>query len=64
MYEFVYDYIKPKCQNNVKLCYIVTDHYIKTKSFYEHIANDIENGSDACSYEINKPYQLKKKLLV
>ena len=25
MYEFWYDYIKPKCQNNAKLCYMDTD---------------------------------------
>ena len=25
MYEFWYDYIKPKYQNNVKLCYMDTD---------------------------------------
>ena len=28
MYEFWYDYIKPKYQNNAKLCYIDTDSFI------------------------------------
>ena len=28
MYEFWYDYIKPKYQNNAKLCYVNTDSFI------------------------------------
>ena len=28
MYEFWYDYIKPKYQNNAKLCYMNTDSFI------------------------------------
>ena len=34
MYKFWYDYIKPKYQNNAKLCYMDTDNfiiYIKTE---------------------------------
>ena len=45
MYEFWCDYIKPKYQNNIKLCYMDTDSFIiniKTKDFYEGIANDVE----------------------
>ena len=37
MYEFWYDYIKPKYQNNVKLCYMDTDSFIiriKIGDFY------------------------------
>ena len=44
MYEFWYDYIKPKYQYNAKLCYINTDSFIihiKTKDVYEDIANDV-----------------------
>ena len=43
MHEFQYGYIKPKYQNNVKLCDIDTDSfiiYIKTKGFYEYIADN------------------------
>ena len=29
MYEFWYDYIKPKYQNNEKLCYMDTDSFIE-----------------------------------
>ena len=38
MYEFWYDYIKPKYQENAKLCYMDTDTliiHIKTKDFYK-----------------------------
>ena len=28
MYEFWYDYIKPKYENNTKLCYMDTDSFI------------------------------------
>ena len=46
MYQFWCDYIKPKYDNNVRLCYMDTDScviHIKTEDFYEDIANDIEN---------------------
>ena len=41
IYEFWHDYIKPKYQNNAKLCYRDTDNFIiriKTADFYENIA--------------------------
>ena len=41
IYEFWLDYIKPKYQNNAKLCYMDTDSFIihiKTEDFYENIA--------------------------
>ena len=46
MYEFWYDYIKPKYQKKAKLCYMDTGSfiiYIKIEDFYEDIANDVEN---------------------
>ena len=49
MYEFWYDYMKPKYDNNVKLCYMDTDSFIMNKKmnvFYEDTANDVENRSD------------------
>ena len=45
MYEFWYDYLKPKYGDRVKLCYTDTDSfiiYIKTKYFFEDISNDVE----------------------
>ena len=38
IYEFWYDYIKPKHQNKSKLCYMDTDSFvihIKTEDFYK-----------------------------
>ena len=49
MYETWYDYIKPKYQNNPKLCYMDTDSFIiniKTEDFYEDIANDVDKRFD------------------
>ena len=42
MYEFWYDYIKPKYEDEANLCYIYTDSFIihiKTEDFYIDIAN-------------------------
>ena len=58
MYEFWYDYMKPKYNDNVKLCYMDTDSFImniKTNAFYEDIANDVENRFDTSNYEVNRP---------
>ena len=42
MYEFRYDYIQPKYQDNAKLCFIMN---IKTEDFYEDIADDVKKKS-------------------
>ena len=58
MYEFWYDYIKPKYQDNAKLCYMDTDSFIiniKTEDFYDDIANDVEKRSDTSNDEVNRP---------
>ena len=63
MYEFWYDYMKPKYGNNVKLCYMDTDNFImniKTNDFYEDIANDVENRFDTSNYEVNRPLPMGK----
>ena len=47
MYEFWYDCMKQKYNNDVKLCYMDTDSFImniKTNDFYKDIANDVEIG--------------------
>ena len=49
MYKFWYDYIKPKYQYNVKLCYMDIDSFIihiKTGDVYEDIADDVEKEFD------------------
>ena len=58
MYEFWYDYMKPKYGNDVKLCYMDTDTFImniKTEDFYKDIANDVEKKVDTSNYEVNSP---------
>ena len=58
MYEFWYNYMKPKYNNDVKLCYMDTDSFvmnIKTNDFYKDITNDIENRFDTSNYEVNRP---------
>ena len=49
MYEFWHYYMKPKYDDNVKLCYMDTDSFImhiKTEDFYNDIANDVEKRFD------------------
>ena len=63
MYEFWYDYMKPKYGNAVKLCYMDTDSFImdiKTNDFYEDIANDVENRFDTSNYEVSRPLTMGK----
>ena len=58
MYEFCYDYMKPKYNDNIKLCYMDTDSFvmnIKTEDFYKDIANDVEKRFDTSNYEVNRP---------
>ena len=55
MYEFWYNYIKPKFGDKARLCYTDTDSfviYIKTKDFYKDIANDVEKWFDTSNYDI------------
>ena len=63
MYEFWYDYMKPRYNDNVKLCYMDTDSFvinIKTNDFYEDIANDVEKRFDTSNYECNRPLPIGK----
>ena len=56
MYEFWYDYIKPKYRDRVKLCYMDTESFvfhIKTKDFYEDFANDVEKWFNTSNYDEN-----------
>ena len=58
MYEFWYDYMKPKYGDKVKLCYMDTDSFImniKTEDFYNDIANDVEKRFDTSNYECDRP---------
>ena len=63
MYEFWYDYIKRKYQDNAKLGYMDTDGFIshiKTEDFYEDIADDVKKRFDTSNYEVNRPLRTRK----
>ena len=63
MYEFWYDYMKPKYNNNIKLCYMDTDSFImnvKTEDFYKDISNDVGNRFDMSNYEVDRPLSTGK----
>ena len=69
MYEFWYDYIKPKYKDKARLYYMDTDSfvmYIKTEDFYKDIASDVERWFDTSNYdEVNKrPLPIDKNKMV
>ena len=67
MYEFWYDYIKPKYKQNAKLCYMDTDSfiiYIKTEDVYEDIADNVEKRFDTSNCEVNRPLPAGKNRLI
>ena len=68
MYEFCYDYVKPKYDEKAKLCYMDTDSFIvfiKTHDIYKDIAEDVEIRFDTFNYELNStlPKGRKKKVI-
>ena len=63
MYEFWYDYVKPKYGENAKLCYMDTDSFIahvKTDDIYKDIAEDVETRSDTSNFAIGRPLPKEK----
>ena len=63
IYEFWYDYVKPKHGEKVKLCYMDTDSfivYIKTDDIYKDIAEDVETRFDTSTYELDRPFPKEK----
>ena len=70
VYEFWYDYVKPKYNDKAKFCYMDTDSFvinIFTEDFFEDINNDVERWFDTSNYDKNdkKPLQIgvNKKLI-
>ena len=65
VYELWYDYLKPKYEDNLKLCYMDTDSFtfqVETKDFYTNIFKDVEGRFDTSAYskEINRPIRIGK----
>ena len=53
MYEFHYDYMRPKYGSKVELSYIDTDSFvyeIGTEDYYKNIAKDVEKRFDTSGY--------------
>ena len=70
LYEFWYDYIKPKYKEEAKLCYMDTDKFvinIFTEDFFDDINNDVERWFDTSNYDKNgkRPFQtgINKKVI-
>ena len=63
IYEFCYDYMKPKYNDNVRLCYMDTDSFIiniKTNDFYKDISDDVDNRFDFSNHEVKRPLSIGK----
>ena len=63
MYDFWYDYMKPKYNDNVRLCYMDTDNSImniKTNDFYKDISDNVDNRFDTSNYEVKRPLLMGK----
>ena len=57
MYEFWYDYVKPKYGEDAKLCYVDTGRFIvhvKTEDIYKDIAEAAETKFDPSNFEIDR----------
>ena len=66
MYEFWYNYVKPKYGEKEKFCYMGTGSFIvytKTVDIYKDIAEDVETRFDTPNYELDKPLPKEKKVL-
>ena len=60
MYEFFYDYLKPKYGDKIKICYMDTDSFIlhiQTEDFYKDISHDVNEWFDTSeiSKKANRP---------
>ena len=66
MYEFWYDYAKPKYGENAKLCYMDTSSFIfhvkKTDDIYKDILEDVGTKFDTSNFELDRSLPKEKKL--
>ena len=68
MYQFWYDYVKPKYKDRAKLCYMDTDSFvinIFTEDHFEDINNGVEKWFDTSNYDENdkRPKGVNKKVI-
>ena len=58
MYDFHYNYIKPKYENKAKILFTDTDSFmyeIQTEDFYKDISEDVKDRFDTSDYPENHP---------
>ena len=58
MYEFLYDYVKSKYDENTKLWFMDTESFIvhvKADDIYKDIAEDVETSFDTSNFELERP---------
>ena len=63
MYEFWYDYVRPKYGENAKFCYMDTDSFIvlvKIHDIYKDIAEDVEKKLHNSDFEFSSLPKEKK----
>ena len=65
MYEFYYDYLKPKYHDKLKLCYMDTDSFIlqtQTDDVYKDINCDVDKWFDTSNFDKNdnRPLEIGK----
>ena len=56
-------YMKPKYNDNVRLCYMDTNSFImniKANDFYKDISDDVDNRFDTSNYEAERPLPIGK----
>ena len=64
MYDFHFNYIKPKYGEKAKLLFTDTDslcYEIETEDFYEDISGDVEQKFDTSNFEKNHPSGIQGK---
>ena len=66
-YEFWCDHVKPKYNENARLCYMDTDSFIihvKTHDIYKNIAEDVKTIFDTSNFEKDRPLSKDKEKIV
>lgn len=64
MYDFYYNFMKPKYGENVEMLYTDTDSFmlnVKTDSFYTDMVADIDERYDTSDYPLNNVYGIEQK---
>ena len=62
MYDFWYDYVRPKYKDKAKLCYMDTDNFVIntfTEDFFKDISNDVERWFDTSNFDENDKRSLQ-----